>query len=406
MINLSILRITNLRADDHDKNDELLLTVKVDQQSPKAFRQQLMQDEHWTLNRTFQVQQQASILLRELGDEEGEEDKLMVAFDVNSRHKKGVRERRFKRGNAVYEITYRVDQGIGEPKRAKPGRVAVKGKKTNTGSKTQRVPVDGGDKASKDGRVQVGPTRRKNQSADRNRPADVTDFSNRVTRFRPSVHGMPFRNRFKINFNIKLPFIPKIASNYGLCGGMSLMAADCFKHGNLPKMIAEPPKTGTPMYNHLFKRQLESFGTNGKNLATFFQWWMMLSTMQTQQKTLKELEKVKAKIDSGGTAPLGLVYVDEKSGKLWENHQVLAFDYEEASDRKTYVRIYDPNYPGRDDLFLQCEKENVQTAVKSVDRIATLQVIPNVRTRDVRGFFHTNIKVEAPPGDLVRRDDR
>ena len=63
-----------------------------------------------------------------------------------------------------------------------------------------------------------------------------------------------------------------------------------------------------------------------------------------------EWPRIRADIDAGRLAMVGLV---RHSGlnpfHLTQSHQVLAYAYEVEGDAVT-LRIYDPNWPGRDDV--------------------------------------------------------
>ena len=48
---------------------------------------------------------------------------------------------------------------------------------------------------------------------------------------------------------------------------------------------------------------------------------------------------------------------DDRAG-YWQNHQVLAYAYEVEGDAVT-LRIYDPNWPGRDDVILDLDSEGI-----------------------------------------------
>ena len=70
-----------------------------------------------------------------------------------------------------------------------------------------------------------------------------------------------------------------------------------------------------------------------------------------------EWPRIRADIDAGRLAMVGLVrHTGLNPFHLTQSHQVLAFAYEVAGDAVT-IRIYDPNWPGRDDVTvtITCE---------------------------------------------------
>ena len=63
--------------------------------------------------------------------------------------------------------------------------------------------------------------------------------------------------------------------------------------------------------------------------------------------------KIKADIDKGTMPVVGLVRKSSSNPlELVGNHQVLAYGYDETPER-IVIRIYDPNWPGRDDVELR-----------------------------------------------------
>ncbi len=45
----------------------------------------------------------------------------------------------------------------------------------------------------------------------------------------------------------------------------------------------------------------------------------------------------------------------ELSRLIFNNHQVLAYAYQQDALGKISIHVYDPNLPGRDDVVIQCE---------------------------------------------------
>jgi hypothetical protein len=64
---------------------------------------------------------------------------------------------------------------------------------------------------------------------------------------------------------------------------------------------------------------------------------------------------VRADIDAAGPSMVGLVrHTGLNPFSMTMSHQVLAFAYEVANDAVT-LRIYDPNWPSRDDVTITLE---------------------------------------------------
>ena len=66
--------------------------------------------------------------------------------------------------------------------------------------------------------------------------------------------------------------------------------------------------------------------------------------------TAEEWPKIRAAIDTGQPAPLGLVKVESwRIQDMAKNHQVLCFGYDAADDDSAAtLHCYDPNWPGQD----------------------------------------------------------
>lgn len=173
----------------------------------------------------------------------------------------------------------------------------------------------------------------------------------RSTTFNPGVHGFHFSNSFTndVVFDIKTG---------GLCGGMVYAALDHFNAGRAtPRTLDYRPATGSATERYIFGRQLKTFenqadkwielnsNPGGARNNEFYRWGI-------QGFNGGRLEELRALIDAGRPAPLGLWHADGHKDRPGD-HQVLAIGYEmgrydgrfgaNAGDLKIF--IYDPNYP-------------------------------------------------------------
>ena len=86
----------------------------------------------------------------------------------------------------------------------------------------------------------------------------------RVPGFLPSTSGLHFTNYFphEPEIQIKLPLGPTLclgdAAN-GLCGGMAFVVRDYFEAGQPIPPDTDPPAAGTPLYQFIVRRLLDSF---------------------------------------------------------------------------------------------------------------------------------------------------
>lgn len=170
------------------------------------------------------------------------------------------------------------------------------------------------------------------------------------TGFRPSTHGFGFPNAWQ---DLLLGFF----TSRGRCGGMVFAALDRFAAG-VPLTPAEQarvlPDYQSPLARHVWRRQVESVVTRlGGNLGRFALLTYLPSHAPggTASTTQSELPRVLAMLEAGQPVPLGLV-----SGltlrHLARNHQVLAYAAD-VEGRLASIRIYDPNFPHRDDVVLE-----------------------------------------------------
>lgn len=165
-----------------------------------------------------------------------------------------------------------------------------------------------------------------------------------------------------------------IPSTFGLCGGMSLAAADFYLAGLQPPDAKTPPVQGSALYEYLYERQVESLGPGGV-MAVAFHTWMGLpdeGAGGTAERTAAELPAIVSRLECGELVPLGLVFVRHASnreaplspaGKLWNNHQVLAYGVERRSESLVDVLIYDPNFPGDDRVVVRFTNDDANGSV-------------------------------------------
>jgi hypothetical protein len=192
-------------------------------------------------------------------------------------------------------------------------------------------------------------------------PGAADAMTNAVLDFRPSRNAFHFPNRFEPGRAQRL-LEPK-TTVMGLCGGMSFVVRDLFDRHLDPPSDTEPPRRGSRSYSALFRRQVQSFDW----LRLPFRFWR-LSALHPEPPTWwsrllrarrlgdivrdEEWPAIRAEIDAGRLAHVGaLRFLSADPRKLTLNHQVLAYAYRAEPDAVT-IRIYDPNWPDRDDVEL------------------------------------------------------
>ena len=176
-----------------------------------------------------------------------------------------------------------------------------------------------------------------------------------VAGFLPSVNGLAFANRFPPGPTVRLgPLDPRWIgvgdASAGLCGGMSWYVRERFAGGLPVPADAEAPANGSALFKALVRRQVQSLRWGITPLRF---WWMgALASRAAARSRGVEVPKIRAEIDAGRLALVGLVrHTGINPFRLTDSHQVLAFAYGALGDTVT-LRLYDPNWPKRDDVTI------------------------------------------------------
>lgn len=182
--------------------------------------------------------------------------------------------------------------------------------------------------------------------------------TNAVVGFLPSVHGLHFANRYPPGPTLKLGVIdPRWVgvgdAEAGLCGGMSWFVREWFEEGRPVPADVAPPANGSPLFRAIVRRQVLSLDWL-RGPVRF--WLSALSSPERLRERSLEIEwpRIRAEIDAGRLPMVGLVrHRGWSPFELTKDHQVLAFAYDTAGpDGPTTIRLYDPNWPNRDDVSI------------------------------------------------------
>ena len=183
--------------------------------------------------------------------------------------------------------------------------------------------------------------------------------SNAVPGFRPSVNGLHFANRFPPGPTLRLgPIDPRVVgigdAAAGLCGGMSGFVRDRFESGLPIPADTAPPANGSPLFRALVRRQVLSLDWL-RNPLRFWRAAAMTPTALARRTLEVEWPRIRAAIDAGRLPMLGLVrHHGWNPFDLTKDHQVLAYGYEiDDPSGAITIRIYDPNWPDRDDVTVR-----------------------------------------------------
>ncbi len=186
---------------------------------------------------------------------------------------------------------------------------------------------------------------------------DMTE-SNAVAGFLPSVNGLHFANRWEPGPTVRLGLIdPRWVgigdAKAGLCGGMSWFVRERFATGQPIPAVMSAPANDSPLFRAIVRRQILSLDW----LRVPLRFWRAASMDPDAlvRRTLEsELPRIRAEIDAGRLAMVGLIrHHGWNPMHLDRDHQVLAYAYEtEGSTGPITIRVYDPNWPDRDDIAL------------------------------------------------------
>lgn len=206
--------------------------------------------------------------------------------------------------------------------------------------------------------------------------------------FRPSRDGFAFVNDFSgsslpVDLGAAAESRLGLPRHYGLCGGMSFAAADYYLARAAVPADTHPPVRGSRLYLYLYKRQATSVGPSGAMALKFLEWMRLPDTGadSCRARTAAELPPIRAALQRGEPVMLGLVLTSAaRRQEPWNNHQVLAYAIAAPSvPGAEELRIYDPNFPHRDDVVIRI--------VQEPDGPRCSRIVPGRRETAVRGVF-------------------
>ena len=204
----------------------------------------------------------------------------------------------------------------------------------------------------------------------------------RVPHFLPSTTGFKFANSFPNtplkNIDVGVASIPIGNASNGLCGGMIYTVRDYYEAGQEPPQDTNPPRgEGDPLFDYIVDRLFDSFDL--PNGPTIYYKLMEPLYPDTDENILnpvglaggrawvmarEEWPKIKSDIDSGHPSSIGLIQVKSLNPfDLGQNHQVLVYGYELSGSNVT-LHVYDPNYPGNDNVTLSLNIQFTNTPIK------------------------------------------
>jgi hypothetical protein len=182
--------------------------------------------------------------------------------------------------------------------------------------------------------------------------------SNAVAGFVPSINGLHFANRWEPGPTVRLGYIdPRVVgigdAKSGLCGGMSRFVRERFATSQPIPPDVTAPANGSPLFKSIVRHQVQSLDW----MRIPLRFWRAAS-MRPEALARRTLEsewpRIRAAIDAGRLAQIGLIrHHGWNPMHLDRDHQVVAYAYEtDGPTGPTTIRVYDPNWPDRDDIAL------------------------------------------------------
>ena len=183
--------------------------------------------------------------------------------------------------------------------------------------------------------------------------------SNAVAGFLPSTNGLHFANRWEPGPTVRLGILdPRLVgvgdARAGLCGGMSYFVREWFETGKPIPSDMTAPANGSPLFKAIVRRQILSL--EWMRIPLRFWRAAAMDPAGLERRTLvQEWPRIRAEIDAGRLAMIGLIrHHGTNPMHLDRDHQVLAFGYEaDGPTGPLTIRVYDPNWPDRDDITLE-----------------------------------------------------
>jgi hypothetical protein len=223
--------------------------------------------------------------------------------------------------------------------------------------------------------------------------------------FQASTNGLAFTNSFPhepaVVLHTPLGDINVGDAGKGLCGGMAFAAMDYWN----ADLIAptERPDQGTPLYNFLVKRIVDSWHVPA-GVLQYFQWMNLPDADENYEflgrpiaterglasRTItQQWPLIQSDLDAGVPSPLGLVTVKSHNVQdIGVNHQVVAYGYS-VDGADVTINVYDPN-SGQDDGVAIAFDTSAPTKETAFTNNINM-------SHPLRGFFRTAYAPVSPP---------
>ena len=198
-----------------------------------------------------------------------------------------------------------------------------------------------------------------------------------VPNFLPSQDGLHFPNRFDPGPTVRVgPLDPRLIgigdAAMGLCGGMVAYVRRKFAAQQPVPPQTTVPENGSELFKTLVRDQVRSLRF-GLVPLRFWRLSSVDATTRAAQTLKRNWPVIRRSLDDNKLATLGLIRTSARNPlELKENHQVLAYGYEIGDDASVRVRVYDPNHPNNDNVWVPLDGPGKQSTGETVIGVAPL----------------------------------
>jgi hypothetical protein len=201
--------------------------------------------------------------------------------------------------------------------------------------------------------------------------------SHAVPNFLPSEDGLHFANSYPPGPTVKIgPLDPRLIgvgdASMGLCGGMCYFVKRKFKANQPVPAQTTVPDNGSDLFKQLVREQVRSlrFG------LVPLRFWRLSAMDDAARKAFTRdsaWPAIRRSLDENSLTQIGLIRQTARNPfKLIGNHQVLAYGYEIGDDASIRVRIYDPNHPNKDAVWVPMDGSGPQSTGEVLLGVAAL----------------------------------
>jgi hypothetical protein len=198
-----------------------------------------------------------------------------------------------------------------------------------------------------------------------------------VPNFLPSEDGLHFPNSYPSGPTVRIgPLDPRLIgvgdASMGLCGGMCFFVRRKFKANQPVPTQTTVPDNGSDLFKQLVREQVRSLRLG---LVPVRFWRVSAMDEAARKKYTRDTAwpAIRRSLDGNSLTQIGLIRQTARNPfKLIGNHQVLAYGYEIGDDASIRVRIYDPNHPNRDNVWVPMDGSGPQSTGELLLGVAAL----------------------------------